>query len=107
MPVSWRVPVLLFVLLMAIVAAVVFIRRIRRIRQVLQRQLTERDASLRCRRCGYTLEHLYVPRCPECGALKGFDRSSEEMGIDPSELRLEPARRDITPAESPDSQPAS
>jgi hypothetical protein len=31
--------------------------------------------SFRCRSCGYQLEGLTVPRCPECGA--GFDPSEK------------------------------
>lgn len=41
----------------------------------------------RCLRCGYDLTSLNVPRCPECGALRGFTRSAAELGIDERDLR--------------------
>jgi len=40
----------------------------------------------RCRRCGYSLRGLAVPRCPECGCLYGFEQSIEELGIREEEL---------------------
>jgi len=44
------------------------------------------DKHLRCR-CGYVVENLSVPRCPECGRAIGFDKSFEELGISEEELR--------------------
>ena len=32
--------------------------------------------------CGYTLQGIAMPRCPECGRAIGFDKTFEEMGID-------------------------
>ena len=40
-----------------------------------------------CRRCGYVLRGLAMKRCPECGALLGFTKSAEELGIEDAELR--------------------
>ena len=40
-----------------------------------------------CQRCGYSLGGGSVPRCPECGALVGFDQSAEELGIGSGELK--------------------
>jgi len=40
--------------------------------------------------CGYALVGLELPRCPECGRAIGFDKSFEEMGIDPKEIRAKP-----------------
>jgi len=47
-----------------------------------------------CLRCGYDLTRINLPRCPECGALVGFKRSAEELGLDEGELHLKP--RDVT-----------
>ena len=38
-------------------------------------------------RCGYPLEHLSLPRCPECGRVTGFDATPEELGLTDDHLR--------------------
>lgn len=45
------------------------------------------DPTRVCRRCGYEMIGLPQKRCPECGALTGFTRSAEELGIDEHEIR--------------------
>ena len=45
-----------------------------------------RQTERRCR-CGYILKGLSLPRCPECGRALGFDKTFEELGISPQELR--------------------
>lgn len=37
--------------------------------------------------CGYDLRGLILPRCPECGRAVGFDKSFEELGLTPGELK--------------------
>ena len=37
--------------------------------------------------CGYILNNLKMPRCPECGRAIGFDKSFAELGIDEKEVR--------------------
>jgi|SRR6266516_4617084 len=40
--------------------------------------------------CGYELVGLEVPRCPECGRAIGFDKTFEELGITPEEIKPRP-----------------
>jgi hypothetical protein len=37
--------------------------------------------------CGYILKGVGLPRCPECGRAIGFDKTFEELGVRPEELR--------------------
>jgi len=45
------------------------------------------DPTQRCQRCGYDMTALPEKRCPECGALTGFTKSAEELGIAEDEIR--------------------
>lgn len=57
----------------------------------------------RCAGCGYDLSGLEFPRCPECGALRGFTVPLEELGLTDEEVRAGFKRqREIrqTPGES-------
>lgn len=40
-----------------------------------------------CRKCGYELTGLNVPRCPECGCALGFTKTFEELGLSDDEVR--------------------
>jgi hypothetical protein len=40
-----------------------------------------------CSKCGYDLRGLDVPRCPECGTLRGFDVPLDELGLTEEEIR--------------------
>jgi hypothetical protein len=42
--------------------------------------------------CGYILKGMTLPRCPECGRAIGFDKTFDELGIRPEELRDKGAR---------------
>jgi hypothetical protein len=46
----------------------------------------------RCK-CGYTLAHLSVPRCPECGRVIHFDATPEQLGLTDQELQRAQAVR--------------
>ncbi len=45
------------------------------------------DELPRCARCGYDLSRLEYPRCPECGALRGFKVPVEDLGLTDEEVR--------------------
>jgi len=45
------------------------------------------DPTTHCQRCGYDMTALPKKRCPECGALTGFTKSAEELGIAEDEIR--------------------
>ncbi len=47
---------------------------------------SERDPVL-CLRCGYNLRGLEVPRCPECGTLRGFRVPLDRLGLTEADLR--------------------
>jgi hypothetical protein len=46
-----------------------------------------RPSTQRCVKCGYDLQGLTLPRCPECGCLVGFDKTLTELGLSEAELR--------------------
>ncbi len=56
-------------------------RRIRR-----QPAVADKDAP-RCARCGYDLRGQTLPRCPECGTLRGFRVPMEGLGLTEAELQ--------------------
>jgi len=47
----------------------------------------------RCRQCGYDLRNLDMPRCPECGCARGFDKTFDQMGIDERDVQEHVAHR--------------
>jgi hypothetical protein len=48
----------------------------------------EREAPrVRCDNCGYDLSGQDLPRCPECGALRGFRVPLSELGLTEEEVR--------------------
>ncbi len=40
-----------------------------------------------CAACGYNMEGQPIPRCPECGALRGFTASVDQLGLTEEEIR--------------------
>jgi hypothetical protein len=64
---------------------VVFVRRWL-VARALRRRENAADEE-RCFSCGYSLRGLELPRCPECGALRGFDVPLSQLGIGENELR--------------------
>jgi hypothetical protein len=55
-------------------------------RKWLQKRCGPEDRAARCV-CGYSLQGLTLPRCPECGRAVGFDKTFEELGIARDELK--------------------
>ena len=41
-----------------------------------------------CEKCGYPLEGLNFPRCPECGTLRGFDVPIDDLNLTDEERKL-------------------
>lgn len=59
-----------------------------RYRRRRRRERARRDReTLACAKCGYSLEGLPVPRCPECGTLRGFTVGIDDLGLTPAERR--------------------
>jgi hypothetical protein len=63
-------------------------------RRVLCRSRRERHLEgFRCAVCGYIVAGLELPRCPECGALRGFKVPLDQLGLSEQELRELYARK--------------
>ena len=78
-----RVVVLLGLGIAGMVLVIVLARQIYERRRA--RARLDRDAQ-KCK-CGYILRGLALPRCPECGRVVGFDKTFQELGVRPEELR--------------------
>ena len=83
---------MLWVLIGSVVGFALFIAVMRslRWRRELRRRLS--DQTRLCG-CGYNLNGLAVPRCPECGRVVGFDKTFAELGLSEREVRDAMARR--------------
>ena len=55
--------------------------------------------EIKCSKCGYSLHGLEIPRCPECGALRGFRVPLEQLGLTEEEVRRGSDRRRHDPSE--------
>jgi len=59
-------------------------------RKVYLRRKKRRERAaprIRCDNCGYDLSGQELPRCPECGALRGFRVPLNELGLTEQEIR--------------------
>ena len=48
----------------------------------LRSDLKRSEPTQTCHRCGYPMQRLDVPRCPECGAAYGFKQTFADLGVD-------------------------
>ena len=46
-----------------------------------------KDSGKLCAACGYSMEGQPIPRCPECGALRGFTIPVDQLGLTEEEIR--------------------
>ena len=46
-----------------------------------------KESGKLCAACGYNMEGQSIPRCPECGALRGFTASVDQLGLTEEEIR--------------------
>lgn len=95
MPPSWWssglwIPAMFLVPLILGLASLVIVRVLRKLRAQAKRK---REDPARCAKCGYSLEGLDIPRCPECGALRGFTVPLDQLGLTEHEVRKGFARR--------------
>ncbi len=44
------------------------------------------ESPVSCKHCGYNMQGLTLPRCPECGCLPGFDVPLEALGLTEEDL---------------------
>ncbi len=59
---------------------------LRLVRRWLLRTQKQSEQPL-CANCGYDLTGLDLPRCPECGALRGFCVPLDQLGLTEAEIR--------------------
>ena len=50
-------------------------------------KLKKGAVTVKCANCGYVMEGLSMPRCPECGALRGFKVPLDKLGLSEDEIR--------------------
>ena len=84
------IPFVVTMFLLAVLA--ISTGRLIRVRRRLREQ---KEAGLRCVRCGYDVGHQDVPRCPECGAAIGFRKTFAELGVEEGEVLEHKRRREV------------
>lgn len=62
-------------------------------RKKIQAAKYEEATLRRCVKCGYVVEKLDIPRCPECGSAIGFTKTFSELGVSDEELETALAKK--------------
>jgi len=88
---TWIAPTVA-ILAMALGAVIGVRKRLGRWHQLRRARRAEKGVGT-CANCGYPLKGLDIPRCPECGALRGFKKPLTELGLTEEEIREGYARR--------------
>ena len=65
----------------------VLMRRYREWKNARDEIRNAKDSGALCAACGYNMEGQAIPRCPECGALRGFTASVDQLGLTEDEIR--------------------
>ncbi len=73
--------------LMVLVLCVMLGRRYRKWKKARDDIRRAKDSGALCAGCGYNMEGQTIPRCPECGALRGFTTSVDQLGLTEEEIR--------------------
>ena len=82
--------------ILGVIALGIAIFGIRYVRWIARRYREKPVENIKCANCGYVIEGLSLPRCPECGALRGFKVPLDQLGLSEDEIRIgfeETARR--------------
>jgi hypothetical protein len=88
---TWITP-MVAVLAVALGAIIGSRKRLHRWHRLRRARQTDKGVGT-CANCGYSLTGLDIPRCPECGALRGFKKPLTELGLTEDEVREGFARR--------------
>ena len=80
------VSALILVGFFALVALMMVLRRVARVFFALRGKKEDAFERAKCA-CGYDLSRLDRARCPECGRVRNFDATPEELGLSDEELK--------------------
>ena len=96
------------VLVGAILLVVILLWLIQKLKAVRWRrpERSSQPAIDRCI-CGYELTGLELARCPECGRVRGFNASADELGLTDEQLFLIEQKRRERERQSADIRPTS
>ncbi len=73
--------------LIVLVLCVMLGRRYRKWKKTRDDIRRAKESGALCAGCGYNMEGQAIPRCPECGALRGFTTSVDQLGLTEEEIR--------------------
>ena len=73
--------------LIGLVLCVMLGRRYRKWKKTRDDIRRAKKSGALCAGCGYNMEGQAIPRCPECGALRGFTTPVDQLGLTEEEIR--------------------